>query len=140
MQKKPCRCLLVVIKVVGFDLLSVHHHDADVHLRYITSDWNTHFLVNYPDSFYHPEAPRVGVCLWIHSPLVVASPGVAGVGTADRERVGMGDSIAITVCLTVEEVHPPHLSLCVVKNHSQHNVEIITARLKVHLEGSKGRR
>ena len=29
-------------EVVGFDLLSVHHHDADVHLRYITSDWNTH--------------------------------------------------------------------------------------------------
>ena len=29
-------------EVVGFDLLSVHHHDADVHLRYITSEWNTH--------------------------------------------------------------------------------------------------
>jgi len=29
-------------EVVGFDLLSVHHYDADVHLRYITSDWNTH--------------------------------------------------------------------------------------------------
>jgi diaminohydroxyphosphoribosylaminopyrimidine deaminase/5-amino-6-(5-phosphoribosylamino)uracil reductase len=29
-------------EVVGFDLLSVHHHDADVHLRYITSDWSTH--------------------------------------------------------------------------------------------------
>ena len=29
-------------EVVGFDLLSVHHHDADVHLRYITSDWDTH--------------------------------------------------------------------------------------------------
>ncbi len=29
-------------EVVGFDLQSVHHHDSDVHLRYITADWSDH--------------------------------------------------------------------------------------------------
>lgn len=50
-----------------------------------------------------------GTRLWVHSPLLVAHAGEAGVGTSDRERVGLGDSIAVFgVCLTVEEVHPPN--------------------------------
>jgi len=50
-----------------------------------------------------------GTRITISSPLTVAAAGEAGVGTNDRERVGLGDSIAIFgVCLTVEEVHPPN--------------------------------
>ena len=52
--------------------------------------------------------PRgLGKTLRIRSPLVVSPEG--GVGKADREKVGLGDSIAVMgVCLTVEEIEPPH--------------------------------
>lgn len=54
-------------------------------------------------------APRGGGrALTIRSPLPVAPAGQAGVGTADRERVGLGDSICVSgACLTVDAVHPP---------------------------------
>jgi len=54
-------------------------------------------------------APRGnGRTLVIRSALPVAPAGEAGVGRADRERVGLGDSIACNgVCLTVEAVSPP---------------------------------
>ena len=49
-----------------------------------------------------------GYRLWISSSLVVAPVGEAGIGTADRERVGLGDSIACNgVCLTVDRLAPP---------------------------------
>jgi riboflavin synthase len=49
-----------------------------------------------------------GRTLVIRSALPVAPAGQAGVGKADRERVGLGDSIACNgVCLTVEAVSPP---------------------------------
>ena len=45
----------------------------------------------------------------ISSPLPVGKKGESGVGTNDRERIGLGDSIAIFgVCLTVEELRPPN--------------------------------
>lgn len=45
--------------------------------------------------------------LSISSPLLVGDEG--GVGKQNREIVGLGDSIAINgVCLTVEEISPPH--------------------------------
>lgn len=45
--------------------------------------------------------------LSISSPLLVGDEG--GVGKKNREIVGLGDSIAINgVCLTVEEISPPH--------------------------------
>ena len=50
-----------------------------------------------------------GMLLRIDTPITVAPKGEAGVGTRDRERIGLGDSIAINgVCLTVEEVYPPN--------------------------------
>ena len=49
-----------------------------------------------------------GMLLRIKTKIEVASVGEAGVGSADRERIGLGDSIAINgVCLTVEQVNPP---------------------------------
>ena len=49
-----------------------------------------------------------GRTLVIRSALPVAPAGQAGVGRPDRERVGLGDSIACDgVCLTVEAVSPP---------------------------------
>ena len=49
-----------------------------------------------------------GRTLVIRSDLPVAPAGEAGVGRPDRERVGLGDSIACNgVCLTVEAVAPP---------------------------------
>lgn len=45
----------------------------------------------------------------IQSGLSVAPAGQAGVGSADRERIGLGDSIAINgTCLTVSALAPPH--------------------------------
>ena len=54
-------------------------------------------------------APRGnGRTLVIRSALPVAPAGQAGVGRPDRERVGLGDSIACNgVCLTVEAVAAP---------------------------------
>jgi riboflavin synthase len=47
-----------------------------------------------------------GRTLRVRSPLSVSPE--AGVGRADRERVGLGDSIAVMgVCLTVEAIEPP---------------------------------
>ena len=49
-----------------------------------------------------------GRTLVIRSDLPVAPAGEAGVGRPDRERIGLGDSIACNgVCLTVEAVAPP---------------------------------
>lgn len=49
-----------------------------------------------------------GRTLVVRSALPVAPVGEAGVGRPDRERVGLGDSIACNgVCLTVEAVAPP---------------------------------
>ncbi len=56
------------------------------------------------------EMSRVGdgYRLWIRSSLAVAPEGEAGIGTADRERVGLGDSIACNgVCLTVDRLRAP---------------------------------
>jgi len=78
-----------------------------------------------------------GTRLWIHSPLVVAKAGSAGVGTADRERVGLGDSIAVFgVCLTVEEVHPPDLFVVVCGQETIRSTMLKSLRQgsKVHLE------
>jgi riboflavin synthase len=52
-------------------------------------------------------APRGrGKTLQIRSPLPVSA--AAGVGSADREQVGLGDSIAVMgVCLTVEAIEAP---------------------------------
>ncbi len=48
-----------------------------------------------------------GKTLQIRSPLPVSA--AAGVGSADREQVGLGDSIAVMgVCLTVEAIEPPY--------------------------------
>lgn len=54
-------------------------------------------------------APRGnGRTLVIRSSLPVAAEGEAGVGRPDRERIGLGDSVACNgVCLTVEAVSPP---------------------------------
>ena len=50
-----------------------------------------------------------GRTLVLESTFDVAPHGAAGVGTGDRKRVGLGDSIAVNgVCLTVEAVEPPH--------------------------------
>jgi len=78
-----------------------------------------------------------GTRLWIHSPLIVADSGDAGIGTADRERVGLGDSIAIFgVCLTVEEVHPPHTFVVVCGQETIRSTMLKSLRQgsKVHLE------
>jgi riboflavin synthase len=78
-----------------------------------------------------------GVRLWISSPLVVAPAGEAGVGTVDRERVGLGDSIAVFgVCLTVEEVHPPHQFVVVCGRETMHSTMLgtLTQGSQVHLE------
>jgi len=49
-----------------------------------------------------------GRTLVIRTTIPVAPAGEAGVGTADRERVGLGDSIAVMgACLSVEAVQPP---------------------------------
>ena len=49
-----------------------------------------------------------GMLLRIKTAIEVAAAGEAGVGSSDRERIGLGDSIAINgVCLTVEQVNPP---------------------------------
>jgi riboflavin synthase len=46
--------------------------------------------------------------LTIECPFEVAPPGEAGVGRRDRERVGLGDSIAVNgACLTVDSLSPP---------------------------------
>ena len=78
-----------------------------------------------------------GMRLWISSPLVVAPEGEAGVGTSDRERVGLGDSIAIFgVCLTVEEVHPPNQFVVVCGRETLHSTMLgtLTHGSRVHLE------
>ena len=78
-----------------------------------------------------------GTRLWIQSPLVVASAGEAGVGTTDRDRVGLGDSIAIFgVCLTVEEVHPPHTFVVVCGQETIRSTMLKSLRQgsQVHLE------
>ena len=50
-----------------------------------------------------------GIELTMQSSLPVAAAGKAGVGTANRTEIGLGDSIAINgVCLTVEKVTPPN--------------------------------
>jgi riboflavin synthase len=49
-----------------------------------------------------------GRTLRIRSALPVAPAGEAGVGRRDRERIGLGDSVAVNgACLTVEAVAPP---------------------------------
>ena len=75
--------------------------------------------------------------LWISSTLPVAPAGEAGVGTADRERIGLGDSIAVFgVCLTVEEVYPPHQFVVVCGRETLHSTMIgdLTQGSRVHLE------
>ena len=78
-----------------------------------------------------------GMRLWISSPLVVAPAGEAGVGTSDRERIGLGDSIAVFgVCLTVEEVQPPHQFVVVCGRETMHSTMLgtLTQGSRVHLE------
>jgi len=78
-----------------------------------------------------------GSRLWIHSPLPVAPQGEAGVGTRDRERIGLGDSIAtFGVCLTVEEVYPPDRFVVVCGQETLDSTMLGSLRegSRVHLE------
>ena len=78
-----------------------------------------------------------GVRLWIHSSLVVAPHGEAGVGTSDRERIGLGDSIAVFgVCLTVEDVDPPDRFVVVCGQETLRSTMLGTLKegSSVHLE------
>ena len=61
----------------------------------------------------------------------------AGVGKADRERVGLGDSIAVNgVCLTVEEIIPPNRFVVVCGQETIRSTMLgqIKAGAKIHLE------
>ena len=78
-----------------------------------------------------------GVSLLIESSLVVAASGEAGVGTSDRERVGLGDSVAINgACLTVDHVFPPNrfMVICGLETVENTSISQVTAGGKVHLE------
>ena len=78
-----------------------------------------------------------GTRLWVMSSLKVAASGTAGVGTADRERIGLGDSVAVFgVCLTVEEVYPPHQFVVVCGQETLHSTMLRSLRQgsRVHLE------
>ena len=78
-----------------------------------------------------------GYQLKISSPLIVGEKGTSGVGTPDRERIGLGDSIAVMgVCLTVEKLHPPSsftLS-CGIETISKTTLRKLTVGDSVHLE------
>ncbi len=78
-----------------------------------------------------------GTRLWVSSSLPVAPAGEAGVGTNDRERIGLGDSIAVFgVCLTVEEVFPPHQFVLVCGQETLYSTMLksLSQGSKVHLE------
>ena len=76
-----------------------------------------------------------GYTLQVRSPLTVSAE--AGVGRPDRERVGLGDSIAVMgVCLTVEAIDPPHTFTLAAGAETLEKTIIggITAGDSVHLE------
>lgn len=78
-----------------------------------------------------------GASLLIESSLVVASSGEAGVGTSDRERVGLGDSIAINgACLTVDKVFPPDRFsvICGLETVEKTSISTVAVGGRVHLE------
>ncbi len=78
-----------------------------------------------------------GTRLWISSSLTVAPAGESGVGTSDRERIGLGDSIAVFgVCLTVEDVYPPHQFVLVCGQETLYSTMLKSLKQgsKVHLE------
>ena len=78
-----------------------------------------------------------GFSLLIESSFVVASAGEAGVGTNDRERVGLGDSIAINgACLTVNQVHPPNRFsvICGRETVEKTSISQVSVGGHVHLE------
>jgi len=73
----------------------------------------------------------------VRSSLPVAPPGQAGVGSADRERVGLGDSIAINgACLTVDALHPPDVFEVTVGKESLQRTTLgkLKSGATVHLE------
>lgn len=76
-----------------------------------------------------------GYTLKIRSPLTVSAE--AGVGRPDRERVGLGDSIAVMgACLTVESIEPPHTFILAAGAETLHKTIIggLCAGDRVHLE------
>ncbi|MEC7987829.1 MAG: riboflavin synthase [Myxococcota bacterium] len=76
-----------------------------------------------------------GYRLSIRSPFVVSYE--AGVGRIDRERVGLGDSIAINgVCLTVDQLQPPSLFsvVCGQETWSKTSFSSLRTGHRVHLE------
>ena len=73
--------------------------------------------------------------LSISSPLLVGDEG--GVGKQNREIVGLGDSIAINgVCLTVEEISPPHqfIVVCGAETIAKTKMGALRRGDAVHLE------
>lgn len=78
-----------------------------------------------------------GSRLHIVSGLPVGKKGEAGVGTSDREQVGLGDSVAVFgVCLTVEELSPPDGFVVVCGQETLHASILGDLKIgqKVHLE------
>jgi riboflavin synthase len=78
-----------------------------------------------------------GVQLRIRTRITVAPEGQAGVGRSDRERIGLGDSIAVSgACLTVEAVHPPDAFTVVAGKETLERTTLGAARpgARLHLE------
>ena len=83
------------------------------------------------------EPRGAGALLTIRSGLVVGPAGQAGVGTPDRERVGLGDSICVQgACLTVEAVLPPHTFVVTAGRETLARTTLgaATAGSRLHLE------
>lgn len=78
-----------------------------------------------------------GSRIHIRSPIPVGAKGESGVGTNDRERIGLGDSIAVFgVCLTVEELHAPDGFILVCGQETLKSSTLGNLRIghRVHLE------
>ena len=78
-----------------------------------------------------------GSRIHIRSPIPVGAKGESGVGTNDRERIGLGDSIAVFgVCLTVEELHAPYGFILVCGQETLKSSTLGNLRIghRVHLE------
>lgn len=78
-----------------------------------------------------------GRAIDIRTRLSVAPAGAAGIGTADRERIGLGDSIAVMgACLTVEALSPPSTFTVVAgaETLSLTTLGTLSIGAKVHLE------
>jgi riboflavin synthase len=78
-----------------------------------------------------------GVRMRISSPLPVSA--TAGVGSADREQIGLGDSIAVNgACLTVDALEPPRAFSVVCGFETLQMTKLGRLRVgdKVHMERS----